>query len=70
MFSCYNPIHRKTIDEVGTSDKGGGSMKIGSKRFDLTISFKLTLKCDLAKADWTFLLQVGTFLATLYGALK
>ena len=45
-------------------------MKIGSKRFDLTISFKLTLKIDPAKADWTFLLQVGTFLATLYGALK
>ena len=45
-------------------------MKIGSKKFALTINLKLTLKIDLKNTDWTFLLQVGTFLATLWGALK
>ena len=29
-----------------------------------------TLKKELSKIDWNFWLQVGTFLATLYGALK
>ena len=28
------------------------------------------LKKELSKIDWNFRLQVGTFLATLYGALK
>ena len=59
-----------TIDEVGTSDKGGGSMKIGSKKFELTINLKLTLTIDLKNPDWNFLINLGTFLATLWGVLK
>ena len=50
-------------DEVGTSGKGGGSMKIDLK------PLKRVAK-RLSKVDWKFWLEVGTFLATLYGALK
>ena len=45
-------------------------MKIGLKKFNLTINLKLTLKVDLTKTDWNFWLSVGTFLATLWCALK
>ena len=46
------------------------AMKIGSKKFKLTINLQLTLKVDLRHADWNFLINLGTFLATLYGVLK
>ena len=62
-FPCYNPIHRKTIDEVGTSDKGGGSMKIELKTLN-------QIKKELSKIDWDFWLRVGTFLAAVWNALK
>lgn len=45
-------------------------MKTGSKKFDLTINLWLTLKIDLKNTDWNFWLDVGTFLATLWCALK
>ena len=46
------------------------AMKIGSKKFDLTINLQLSLKVDLKNTDWNFLINLGTFLATLWGALK
>ena len=62
-FSFHATIRSiKTIDEVGTSEQGGGSMKIVLKQ--------IIRKIGRAKIDWNFWLQVGTFLATLYGALK
>ena len=45
-------------------------MKIGSKKFELTINLKLTLTIDLKNPDWNFLINLGTFLATLWGVLK
>ena len=44
--------------------------KIGLKKFKLTINLQLTLKVDLRHADGNFLLNLGTFLATLWCALK
>lgn len=60
----------KTTDDVGTSVKEVVVMKIGWKRFELKVKLQLTIKIDLKKIDWNFWLSVGTFLATLYGALK
>ena len=45
-------------------------MKIGSNRFDLKVKLQLTIKIELKKIDWNFLINLGTFLATLWAALK
>ncbi|MBQ9480007.1 MAG: hypothetical protein IJU71_10700 [Selenomonadaceae bacterium] len=45
-------------------------MKIGSNWFDLKVNFRLTMRIELKRIDWNTLINLGTFLATLYGALK
>ena len=45
-------------------------MKVGLKKFNLTINLQFKLKIDLTKTDWNTLINLGTLLATLYSALK
>ena len=59
-----------TTDDVGASDKEVVAMKIGSNWFDLKVNFRLTMRIELKRIDWNTLINLGTFLATLYGALK
>ena len=41
-------------------------MKIGLKKFNLTVNLKLSLKVDLKKADWNTLINLGTFIVQYY----
>ena len=45
-------------------------MKIVSSKFDLKVNLQLTIKIELKKIDWNTLINLGTFLATLYGVLR
>ena len=45
-------------------------MKIVSSKFDLKVSLQLTIAITPKKIDWNTLINLGTFLATLYGVLR